>query len=118
MLIKKKYRHQNKKQNFVSSGVIILEIPFTNSVPTPHVVSIVSLAIGSGVYWIWSTTTVLTTIYFSFYHAIVYSTLEDFIATEDASTCGDTIAGKVVPFCSDVYPVSPAYFLIIDLSWM
>jgi hypothetical protein len=50
MLIKKKYRHQNKKQNFVSSGVIILEIPFTNSVPTPHVVSIVSLAIGSGVY--------------------------------------------------------------------
>ena len=55
---------------------------------------------------------------FWFSFEIVCSTLADFIVTEDTSTCRDTIAGKVVPCCSDVYPVSPVYFLIIDLSWM
>jgi hypothetical protein len=70
----------------------------------------VSSTIGSGVYWIWSTTTVLTTICFLFSSEIVCSTLWEFIVTEDTSTCGDTIAGKVVPCCSDAYPISPAYF--------
>ena len=89
------------------------KIPFTNFVPTPHVVSIVSLAIGSGVYFI---SGICLTINFSlmicfwFSSEMVCSTLEDFIVTEDTSTCWDTIEGKVVPCCSDVYPVSPAYF--------
>ena len=47
---------------------------------------------------------------FWFSFEIVCSTLEDFIVTEDTSTCRDKIAGKVVPCCSDAYPVSPVYF--------
>jgi len=115
------YQHQNKKQNLVSSGIIILQIPFTNFVPTPHFVSIVSSAIGSGVY---SISGICLTINFSlmicfwFSSVIVCSTLWDFIITEDTSTWWDTMASKVVSCCSDVYPVSPVYFLIIDLSWM
>ena len=47
---------------------------------------------------------------FSFSSEIACSTLKDFIVTKNTVTCGDTIAGKVVPCCSDAYPISPAYF--------
>ena len=33
------YQHQNKKQNFVSSHIVILQIPFTDCVPILHIVS-------------------------------------------------------------------------------
>ena len=49
-------------------------------------------------------------IYFLFSSAIVCSTLEDFISTDGTSTCVETIVGKVVPCCSDAYPVFPVYF--------
>ena len=55
---------------------------------------------------------------FSFSSEIACSTLKDFIVTKNTVTCGDTIAGKVLPCCYDVYLVSQVYFLIIDLSWM
>ena len=121
MLIKKNYQHQNKKQDYRSSDIIILQIPFTNFVPTSQVVSIVSSAISYGVCSIRGiclTINFLLMICFWFYVEIICSTLWDFIVTEDTDTYWDAIEGKVVPCYSDAYPISPVYFLIIDLSWM
>ena len=35
---------------------------------------------------------------------------------ETTVVCSDVTVGNDVPCCSDVYPVSPVYFLVIDLS--
>ena len=102
--------------------MIILQIPFTDSVPIPHVDSVVSSAIGSGVYCIdcvCPATDFSATICFS--NGINSSIVWDTAVMEGSDAIVvwvDWIVGEKLFCCSEVYPVSPVYFLIIDLSWM
>ena len=113
------YQHQNKKQNWGSSGLIILQMPSTNLVPTPHW-CLVSSATGSGVYPIDCTFGVSNGSSRICSSIGIDSSIVWTIGVTDGSettvVCLDGTVGNDIPCCSDVYPVSPVYFLIIDLS--